>query len=420
MIRLLRNDTHWIGWLVLLAALGTVSFVRSYTGRFDFEHFYHDAQYTWEHGELPPPAERQLPFYPPVVSLLLAPLTCAGHTTAAVLWTGGQLVCLAYVLMVLVRWLRARQNMHAIAGPLALSCLIAAPALYEASKFNQLSYLILALLLAALSALERNRRLTAGALIGLATVIKLLPAIFIVWLLVKREWRALAGCVIWMLLIVFLPTLIAFGPRQTAQYHSEWWEHNVRGAPTQGMTDSGLPEHFIDRRNQSLTAICARLLTSDHPYRAPYQPLHVSEQTSTWLARGGLAFLAIGLLWFTRRPAQALDEVGRRTEFAVYLLAMWILSPLSRQYYLVWALPGLVLLLRLMLIEAHNRRGRLGRIGLLVWLAAMVAWIFEIARVYGAHWLALLILGILLLASSHPGQHKNVKSTVKADEALPP
>lgn len=397
----LRRHGPWIGLLALLGTVGVISFVRAQeAGRFDFEHFYLDAQYVWQHDQLPPPAERELPFYLPVVPLLLSPVAFGGRTVAAALWTAGQIACVAYILRELARWFTAHQRVPTAAGPLALLCLIAAPALYEASKFNQLSFLTLAILLAAFAALEREQRFTAGTLFGLATAIKLLPVVFIVWLLLKRQWRALAGCAAATLVVVFLPCLLAFGPARTTQYHREWWAHNVCGAPTRGMTDADLPEHFIDHRNQSLTAICARLFTADHPYRAPYQPFQLDAQTSTWLARGVLLGLLAGLVWLTRRPARELNERARRAEFAAYLLAMWVFSPLSRQYYLVWALPALTLFLRCALADPTSRRARLGRIAVLIWLGSMVAWAFETARLYGVHWLALVILGVLLLLTA--------------------
>ncbi|MFQ6048974.1 MAG: hypothetical protein ACE5K7_06385, partial [Phycisphaerae bacterium] len=79
----------------MLAAVGAVSFIQAVKLDYDFHHFYLDAAYVWQHGALNPDLEtpersqqrRRLPFYLPVVALLLSPLTSAGVKPAAAVWT---------------------------------------------------------------------------------------------------------------------------------------------------------------------------------------------------------------------------------------------------------------------------------------------------------------------------------------------
>ncbi|CAB4781202.1 MAG: DUF2029 domain-containing protein [Actinobacteria bacterium] len=56
---------------------------------------------------------------------------------------------------------------------------------------GQINIIIWLLVLADLNALRRSRRY-AGVAIGLATAIKLLPGLFIVWLAITKRWKALA------------------------------------------------------------------------------------------------------------------------------------------------------------------------------------------------------------------------------------
>jgi hypothetical protein len=81
-------------------------------------------------------------------------------------------------------------------------------------------------------------------------------------------------------------------------------------------------------------------------------------------------------------------------------LAMLIFAPLLRQYYLIWALPGLVLLARIAIDPVGGRRQRLGQLGLALWLAGMLAWLAPTARAYGAHLLVLILLAIVLLSTA--------------------
>ncbi|MCK4340381.1 MAG: DUF2029 domain-containing protein, partial [Phycisphaerae bacterium] len=356
-----------LGLVVLLLGVGLVSFNRAARGRYDFHHFYLDARYVWEHGELNPNntlprsnEERQLPFYLPVVALALSPLTALGRQPAALVWAAAQVATLGYGLRVLRQWGAENKADARGTAAFALATLLAVPVLYEAGKFNQLSYFVLALVLGATAALDHKRPRTAGALLGAAAVLKLLPGIFLVWLLLKRRWSAAVSFVAAAVGLALLPPLAVFGPHKTVEYHQQWWEHNVRGDSAAGLLNADLPEHFIDRRNQSIVQVVARLAWPEHPYAAPRQPLRLDQRTCTWLAyllSGGL-FLV--LLWATRRPWKRLSIPRRHAEAALYALGMLVFSPLLRQYYLVWAVPALVLLARAAADESIRRVQRLG------------------------------------------------------------
>lgn len=400
-----------IGLVVLLAAIGTLSFHRGVRGRFDFRHFYLDARYVWVHRALNPhlpdprrPVEhesraddsvRQLPFYLPVVPLALAPLTAGGQTRAALAWAAVQVAALAAALRILRGWARVEGPDAAkdSAVVFAVAVGLALPAIVEAAKFNQLTLCVLALAVAGLTALERRRRVLGGVLLGAAAVLKILPGLLLLWLLVKREWRAAGAMVAAAAILVLLPPLIAFGPERTLAYHREWWDYNIRGDSARGLVSPQLAEHFIDRRNQSVAQVVARLAWPEHPYRVGPQVAQLELEHCLALAAVITGALLIALLGATRQPAAVLGLDRRRAEAATYLVAMLALAPLVRQYYLAWALPALVVLAR----AAHAKR-RCGQAGLLVWVAGMLLWMWPAARLVGAHLVMLLVLGGLVLA----------------------
>ncbi len=391
----------WLRWalLALLIALGALSFDRARRGRYDFHHFYLDARYVWEHGALnddfdnaDPDARRQLPFYLPTVSLLLAPLTAFGRTPAALVWTVGQMLALLYSITVLRRWCAPER-----AGPIIITLAFAIPAFIEAARFNQVSYFVLALVLTGLDALDHKHPWRGGALLGAAAVLKLLPAIFLPWLLLKRQWTAaVAGVVAGALLTIIPPTLV-FGPKNAATYHHEWWQHNVRGEAAGGMLNPELPEHFIDRRNQSITQVLARWTWPQHPYQVPWQPFELSAATCRHTAQGFGLLLGVVFLAALHRPWNRLTVDQRHAEAAAVAVGMLVFSPLLRQYYLVWVLPALILFATSATTHQRMRLRMTGRIGLAVWTIGMIAWIWPITRVMGAHLVMLIALGVLLL-----------------------
>lgn len=399
-----------LGLVVLLVALGVLSFHRATREKFDFHHFYLDARYVWDHGGLNPNVvpfprsdeDRQLPFYLPTVPTALAPITALGRVPAALLWSVAQVAALGYSLRVLRRWgvaEHANPTEAALRTTLvfAVATAVALPAFIEAARFNQLSFFVLAMLLGGLSALDRNQPWVAGGILAAAAVLKLLPLVFLPWLLLKRRWSAAAAFVLAGAALLVLPPVLAFGPQRTVEYQRQWWELNARGDSARGLLNMDLPEHFINHRNQSIVQVLARWTWAAHRYPTPWQPVQLAPETSRGIAAGITAALGIALLVSTRRAWPQLSVRRRHAEAAVYMLGLMVFSPLLRQYYLVWAFPAVVLFAQLAAHVESARERWIGRAGLLIWLAGMLAWIRPEPRLMGAHLLMLIVLGVFLL-----------------------
>ncbi|MGE0479344.1 MAG: glycosyltransferase 87 family protein [Phycisphaerae bacterium] len=394
---------------LLLAAVvvgaAVVSYDRASRQAFDFHHFYLDARYVYEHGALNPNFDgpepgrrRQLPFYLPTVPVLLAPLTAGGPRVAAACWALLQAGSLAVALWTLRRWAGRP-------AALAIGVVLALPALHEAAKFNQLTFPVLALVVVGADQLARGGVLRAGGLLAVAAVLKLLPALLLVWLLVQRRLRAAAAFVGVATGLIVVPPLVALGPAASGREHVTWWDYNVRGASARGLVDPALREHFIDHRNQSIPAVVARLCWREHPYRAAWHPAELQLGACTWIARA-VALGLLGLLVLATHAGRSarptappgVDLSAHVFAWAsVYLLAMLILAPLLRQYYLAWALPALVLL------ATHGLQGRgaAGRtaawVAVAAWVLGMAAWLSDAARLFGAHLLMLIVMAATLV-----------------------
>ncbi len=394
---------------VVLLVSGGGALIQAIKIDYDFKHFYRDAVYVWQHQALNPDrhgpdrdTRRQLSFYLPAVPALLAPLGGLPATLAAVVWAALQTGSLVVAILLLRRW--------ADDGPLAAGLILGLPAMYEAARFNQLSLPLLAVLLAAGAALARRRDVRAGVLIGFSAVLKLLPALFGWLLLVHRRWRALAAFVVACVFLTIVPSLVLFGPQRSWAYHRQWWHDNIEGPPAGGMIDPRLREHFIDHRNQSLPAVFSRLLWGRHPYRAAWQPVGLSQVGAARVGRAALGIVALaalaGLAWLGYR--RRLPE-----SVALALLAMPLISPLLRSYYLVWAVPALVLLAQA--AAGWDPRGRrVGQVGLCVWLLGMLGWIGTLPRSYGIHAWMLIVLGVCVVALGVAGDDERRTTDARA------
>jgi alpha-1,2-mannosyltransferase len=166
----------------------------------------------------------------------------------------------------------------------------------------------------------------AGAGIGLATAIKLVPGVFILYLLVCRRWRAAAlatGTAIGATLLAW-----AIAPRDSWVF----WTEKLLHAEGVGNLD-----YFS---NQSIMGTLARLW-------APSEPNEV-----VWLLLAA-PILAYGL-WRAGRAASAGDEV---TGFTLAGLAGSLASPVTWHHHLVWFVPAVIVLVDAGLRPAEIRSG---------------------------------------------------------------
>jgi hypothetical protein len=393
---------RWVAVATIAAVLTLVAIVTFDRARrvvFDFSHFYLEAQYIWAHGDLDqdpaavdPKLRPGLPFYLPTARLAAAVVLGGSVHTAALVWSVLQVASFGLALALLWRWFRFPDHRAPPAIGFVVAVVIALPAIFEAAKFNQLSFIVLAAVVAGITLTQQRHAASAGVCFAGAAVVKLLPAVFLPWLVLKRQWRAAAAFAIASVLLIALPPAIAFGPQDAWRYHVRWFNDNVAGVAKQGLAEQGLRGHFTDHRNQSLGDVLRRSLQADFPAPAPRQVAQLSAGTVTALAGGiALVLLAAGA-WATRRRWGALSPPEHLTEFAAVSLAMLIFAPLLRQYYLVWALPALILLAR-RAVEYDAVPGRgLARIGVLLWVLGQLAWLSDYARTYGVHLVMLILL----------------------------
>lgn len=138
-------------------------------------------------------APQLLPFtYPPFASILAIPLGMMPFGVAGWIWFVLQVLADLLIVRYAARGLLARAGRRApwLLGLLTVGTLYLLP-VSDGFRFGQVNaFLVLACLVDLLRPrLRLVRWLPQGVLIGLATAIKLTPGVFIVHLLVTRQWR---------------------------------------------------------------------------------------------------------------------------------------------------------------------------------------------------------------------------------------
>ena len=321
---------------IVLAALVTLVFMLSLLTyqngslnfgvyRLDLDVYRIGAQ-AWMHGRalygpLPPIANGLYePFtYPPISAVVMAPLALISTTAAGVIMTA---ISLALLISVLALFLRAtklaagRGSWKLAIAMLPLAVLI--EPVRTTLAYGQINIVLMALvafdcLLPSTWFTVRGRRVgwPRGALTGVAAGMKLTPLVFLLYFVVRRDWRGclnLAGG-----FVVTTGLGFVFCPHDSWQY----WTSTV-------FQTNRIGPHVFSS-NQSITGVL---------YRAH---LTGGMENKAWLAAcvvvGAIALLA---LYKTARQGKTV------TVLALTACTELLVSPVSWSHHWVWAAPVLV------------------------------------------------------------------------------
>ncbi|MGW0807122.1 glycosyltransferase 87 family protein [Nonomuraea sp. NPDC002799] len=157
------------------------------------------------------PAPQLLPFtYPPIAAMLAVVLAKMSWETAQWAWTAGIFVTLAVTVALSFRpvlWTTLRKYAPWVFAVLMVACTYLMP-IRDQVRFGQVDILLVALCLA--DCVVKRPWWPRGFLIGLATAVKLTPGVFLIYLLVTRQWRtffmaAFAAAVLTLLPFAVIP-----------------------------------------------------------------------------------------------------------------------------------------------------------------------------------------------------------------------
>lgn len=272
----------------------------------------------WLHGGNlygPLPATRaglRLPFtYPPVAAILLAPLALIPYPAAATALTLATIALLATVVRLFLRRLAG----PAAGSPWALAWLLP-PALFlepvrATLSFGQINVVLMAMV--SLDCLAGQPRWPRGALTGLAAAIKLTPGAFVLFFLLRRDYRAAA----WAGLSFAAATAMGFAAA---------WPDSVRYW-TRTFYQAGRAGNPASASNQCIVAVLARAGLD------PHSPAGVS----AWLALSAVVTVVA-----SRGMRSALAASEDCLALALNAFTALLISPVSWSHHWVWCAPALM------------------------------------------------------------------------------
>ncbi len=176
--------------------------------------------------------------HPPPVALISLPLALFTYEQAVVIWFIFETICVFLISYLLVDWWNAKRDWKHVLG-LAFLMLGSAPFVIDIG-FGQLSILLLLFLMFSWQYLRRGNEIVGGIFLGLVMALKLMAWPIVLYLLIKRRWRAVfsSGMVVllsngFMALLMGLEQFISYyidvGPTVSAMYQGDVWNISVWG-----------------------------------------------------------------------------------------------------------------------------------------------------------------------------------------------
>jgi hypothetical protein len=326
-----------------LVTFAAIPVVRCALGRTvkDYELWYDAGRAVVHAQDLYPKANLKFPFmYPPSCAIFLAPLSLLGRSGMVVALTVVNGAAWVASILLSVRLVTGR-----VFGQRTLLYVLPSLAtiVFVWGNFflGQPSLLLLALLLGSFLCLQIGRQWGAGALIAIAAAIKAFPIVALVYLVYRRYWIASISAALSLLfLLVVLPA--PFRGADRALTDLKRWSSGMFRYDATGVAQR--PARSNTWKNQSIFGVANRLLRAVdiNASKPPDAPIYANIATLSFKAVNAIiagSVLSLGLIYIAAIPARRhQSRESDALEFALLLLMMLMLTPLSFGYLFVWLL----------------------------------------------------------------------------------
>lgn len=300
-----------------------------------------------------------------------------------------------------------------------IAAALALPYVYACAVLGNVGLLLLFLVVACWFLSWRGHELAAGAALGLATLIKLLPAALVVYFVLRRQWRVAGAALVTMVVLGVGWPLLSLGPNRTWNEHVAFYQRAIHGhsAVTTILADKPIKANFS---NNALPIVLRRLFSPVNGGKEG-QALAVNIANVPRMAILGIyvallaAIAILSILAAIRRPVGRTRLDGPAPApadswiFATWCSLMLLASPLVWTHYLPLAFWPLAMLADaatrapetptmqrpqarpratnsagVSSCTAADRAPPLARVALAAWLAATVLLVWPAARAAGA------------------------------------
>lgn len=301
----------------------------------DFKYFYGAARLLVKGGHLRVDSQ---PRYPITLHVMLAPLAARSIATAATVWAAISFAAVGSLPWVLSRLTGVTSRRQILAWAAV------APYFIDALILGQSDPVNFALVAWGLLAVKEGRGLVGSGLIGLAGMIKILPAVHWTTALSRSRSPGVFAGIAASVVVGFAVVASAVGPREALrgfEDQARWISQNEK------------PWHLVARggdlrpNNESLPIVLARTLGAMPEEHRPRNAVVLARLPlgilwGTWAA----ILVALAIAWAaSARASDRLDPTRALTGmFALTSIVMLTSSPICWHHYFLWTMPACLFL----------------------------------------------------------------------------
>lgn len=251
----------------------------------------------------------RLPFtYPPIAAVIFSGLTFLPVWAANALVVLISFLALSAVCFLVTGRLTQRPDVVWTVAPAVAIAAVALEPVLSTFLFGQINLVLMALVVVDCLAVRDPR--WRGVLVGLAAAIKLTPLIFLLYFLVRKDYRAALTSVVTFVVLALAGFLFA------AKDSAEYWFH--------ALLDPSRAGGLAYMANQSLRGVLHRINPGEHA------------ETLLWM---GLSVLVVAL------AVVAAHKAGNDVVALVAIATAGLLvSPVSWSHHWVWCVPAFLAL----------------------------------------------------------------------------
>jgi len=285
--------------------------------------------------------------YPPLSAVLLA----------IPAWFGKVPLYLCLCLMNAIAWWVTILYVNAMTGSgrtpgmwlFALPGFVTITWVFDMFDLGQPNLVLLALMLYGFWSMQHQRPWMAGSMFALATAIKVFPVAVLPYLIWRRQWAALASMLVFLGVFLFVVPAPVRGFQNNIAELKTWYQGMVASSSEKGFGQRD--EQNWSWVNQSIIAMTHRLTRPiNYNQDDPTRPVRTMNAIDISFKAANLLVVAISLALglgyiAVMPPASRRTEKSDAEEIAMLFCLMTVASPLARQYYFMWLIFPMTVLM---------------------------------------------------------------------------
>ena len=265
-----RSRYAGLGYVLLAGAIlagGAYTTWRTYNSSTDFDTYYFAAKRILDGVFLYQEVSGLSPYiYPPFFACILSPLALIGLGPAAFLWYLFNIALIWFSLSAMSLLVFGDPDFIKALGrfrffPKAVALGVSAAIFLDNLSILQVNILTFAVALAGIYLIRLKRPFAASAAFAFSISVKVIPAVFFLYFLVKRQFKIAASIALFTIVFSVLVPAASLGPG-AAPGAFRWWIAENFGKST-GKPNFQMMDNMFNPKNQSVTAALSRWMVKN-------------------------------------------------------------------------------------------------------------------------------------------------------------